>query len=408
MNLKTNHYNIIINGAGMVGASLACVLGRAGYRVLLIENRPLSALYPKDDYGLRVSAFTPSSKHWLAHAGAWKQIANSARITPFLKMNVWDAAGNGQLTFDANNSDSIALGWIIDNAVVQAALLDQLPTLEQVTVLDNTRFVSYHHQDQCVCLTTTLGESFTADLLIGADGASSQVRTFAGIASTSWSYDQKTIVGQVQVEKPHHQSCWQRFLDTGPVALLPLAEGRASLAWHTTPQEADRLLALPVAQFSDELSAALEWRLGQVTPIAELGAYPLRLNHAKEYIKPQIALAGDAAHVIHPLAGLGVNLGFLDAATLAEELINSKKTGVFAGDAHVLQRYQRRRKTHNLIVMGSMDIFKRISTSSVVPIKIVRNLGLTWVDQLSPAKKLMMRFAMGTLGDIPTLAKEVV
>ncbi|MHC5226426.1 UbiH/UbiF/VisC/COQ6 family ubiquinone biosynthesis hydroxylase [Ignatzschineria sp. LJL83] len=397
--------DVIINGAGLVGSSIAIGLAKAGLKVLVIEFHPLEKLYPKDDYGLRVSAFTPSSKKWLEYVDAWDGLMHTGKITPFLHMHVWDEGGKGELTFDAAGTGSDALGWIMDNEATQGVLIDRALKLENITILDNTKLESFERVGDEVEVQLSNGDQYVTELIVGADGGRSMVRDWANIPTTGWSYGQKTIVGQVRPEKSHDNTCWQRFLDNGPLALLPLNDGRCSLAWHTTYEEADELLALDPKEFSDRLSEGFQWKFGRIEIAGDLGAYPLRLNHAQTYVRENFALAGDAAHSIHPLAGLGVNIGYLDSATLVEELINAKKAGISLGDLTMLKRYEKRRKAHNMLIMGSMDLFKRSSTSQSKFVKGVRNLGLSTMDKVPFAKRKLARIAMGYYGDIPSFVK---
>ena len=401
----SNRFDVIINGAGLVGSSIAIGLAKAGFKVLVIEFHPLEKLYPQDDYGLRVSAFTPSSKKWLEYVDAWDGLQHTGRITPFLHMHVWDEGGMGEFTFDAVGTGSDALGWIMDNEATQGVLIDRALQLDNITILDNTKLESFEKIADDVCVTLSNGDQYVTELIVGADGGRSMVRDWANIPTTGWSYGQKTIVGQVRPEKSHDNTCWQRFLDNGPLALLPLNDGRCSLAWHTTYEEADELLALDPEAFSDRLSEGFQWKFGRIEIAGKLGAYPLRLNHAQTYVRENFALAGDAAHSIHPLAGLGVNIGYLDSATLVEELINAKKAGISLGDLTMLKRYEKRRKAHNMLIMGSMDLFKRSSTSQSKVIKGVRNLGLSATNKLPFVKRKLARMAMGYYGDIPSFVK---
>ncbi len=401
----SNRFDVIINGAGLVGSSIAIGLAKAGFKVLVIEFHPLEKLYPQDDYGLRVSAFTPSSKKWLEYVDAWDGLQHTGRITPFLHMHVWDEGGMGELTFDAAGTGSDALGWIMDNEATQGVLIDRALKLDNITILDHTKLESFERVGTDVEVTLSNGDQYVTELIIGADGGRSMVRDWANIPTTGWSYGQKTIVGQVRPEKSHENTCWQRFLDNGPLALLPLNDGRCSLAWHTTYEEADELLALDPETFSDRLSEGLQWKFGRIEIAGKLGAYPLRLNHAQTYVRENFALAGDAAHSIHPLAGLGVNIGYLDSATLVEELMNAKKAGISLGDLTMLKRYEKRRKAHNMLIMGSMDLFKRSSTSQSKVVKGARNLGLSAANKLPFVKRKLARMAMGYYGDIPSFVK---
>lgn len=398
-------FDVIINGAGLVGSSIGLALASAGLQVLIVEYAPIEKLYPKDDYGLRVSAFTPSSRKWLEHVGVWDQLLHSGRMTPFLHMYVWDGSGSGALQFDADGTGSDALGWILDNEATQGALIDRVKMHQNIVLMDQSKLVRFENFANHVVVYTEKGEAFQAELVVGADGGRSLIRDWAGIACTGWSYGQKTIVGQVKPERGHDNTCWQKFTTNGPVALLPLNDGRCSLAWHTTHQEADELLALDRETFSRRLTEAFDGRFGNIEANWSLGAFPLRLNHARNYYRDHFVLAGDAAHNIHPLAGLGVNIGFLDAATLVEELINARNDGIALYDESVLKRYEKRRKKHNLLVMGAMDAFKRSGGSDHFLVNKIRNIGLSLADKVPFGKRELARFAMGYYGDVPKFVK---
>ncbi len=398
-------FDVVINGAGLVGSSIALALAAANFKVLIVEFAPIEKLYPKDDYGLRVSAFTPSSRKWLEYVGVWDQLLHSGRMTPFLHMHVWDAAGDGALQLDADGTGSDALGWILDNEATQGALLDRVKTESNITLLDNCKLVDFENIVGGVIVQVSTGEKFETELVIGADGGRSLIRDWANIPSTGWSYGQKTIVGQVKPERSHDNTCWQKFDKNGPVALLPLNDGRCSLAWHTTPQEADELLALDSEEFGRRLTEAFNGRFGKIEADWKLGAFPLRLNHARHYYRNHFVLAGDAAHNIHPLAGLGVNIGFLDAATLAEELMDARQQGLNLSDEVVLSKYEKRRKKHNMLIMGAMDVFKRSGGSDNFVMNKLRNVGLTVADKFPLGKRELAKFAMGYYGDIPKFIK---
>ena len=398
-------FDVIINGAGLVGSSIGLALAESGFKVLIVEFAPIEKLYPKDDYGLRVSAFTPTSRKWLEHVGVWDNLLHSGRMTPFLHMHVWDGSGDGALQFDADGTGSDALGWILDNEATQGALLDRVKVEANITLLDQRKLVSFENTANGVIVQTDDGEKYEAELVVGADGGRSLIRDWANIPCTGWSYGQKTIVGQVKPERGHDNTCWQKFTTNGPVALLPLNDGRCSLAWHTTHQEADELLALDRDEFSRRLTEAFGGRFGNIEASWSLGAFPLRLNHARQYYRDHFVLAGDAAHNIHPLAGLGVNIGFLDAATLVEELMNARQQGLNLSDDAVLKQYEKRRKKHNMLIMGAMDLFKRSGGSDHFVMNKLRNIGLTVADKLPFGKREMAKFAMGYYGDVPKFVK---
>ncbi|HRD48190.1 MAG: UbiH/UbiF/VisC/COQ6 family ubiquinone biosynthesis hydroxylase [Candidatus Competibacter sp.] len=405
MHTNNTDYDLIIAGGGMVGSALACALGQSDLKIALLEGLPLERIRPGDDLDARVSAISRASQRIFAAVGAWDGMT-AWRVSPFREMRVWDAGGFGQIHFDSAAIGEPLLGWIIENRVIQHALLErarQLPAvdllcpaaLEAIQALDNDRWRVQLNDER----------AFTTRLLVGADGAQSKVRHWAGINTGGWKYDQSAVVANVRSAKPHQETAWQRFLPTGPLAFLPLHDGRCSIVWATAPEQADALLALDDAAFADALAATFDGRLGAIVDVGSRAAFPLRLQHAHAYVRPGIALIGDAAHVVHPLAGQGVNLGLLDAATLAEVLLEAIATGHDIGSLRVLRRYERWRKGDNLLMMGVMDGFKRLFGASLPPVQWLRNLGMSLTDAAGPLKNLIARRAMGLEGDLPRLAR---
>ncbi len=248
------------------------------------------------------------------------------------------------------------------------------------------------------------GRTLSARLIVAADGADSRVRAMAGIATQGWRYDQQGVVATVTPQRSHRDTAWQRFLPEGPLAFLPLGEGRCSIVWSTSPAQAARLLALDEGAFCKELSSASEGVMGDIVASGPRAAFPLRLQHARDYVRPRLALIGDAAHCVHPLAGQGVNLGLLDAAALAEVLRDAQLAGRDIGALKTLRRYERWRKGDNLLMMGVMDGFKRLFGTAWSPLRLARNAGLSFTDRLQPVKDFIMRRAMGLEGDLPRLA----
>ncbi|MDX1253090.1 MAG: UbiH/UbiF/VisC/COQ6 family ubiquinone biosynthesis hydroxylase [Gammaproteobacteria bacterium] len=402
-------YDIVITGAGMVGAALACALGSSGLRIAVIEAQPLPAeIHPGDEYDLRVSAITRASQRIFESMGAWDSM-RARRVSPFRDMHVWDATGNGEIHFDSAEIGEDTLGHIIENRVIQLALLERMRALDNVELILPARLMEFATHTDSVELRLDDGRCLTARLAVGADGAESHLRRLAGIATRGWKYQQKALVATVQTELPHRETAWQRFLPTGPLAFLPLADGRSSIVWSTTPEQADALLAMDERSFLAELERAFDAKLGRM--IASPGpraAFPLRLQHATAYTALRIALIGDAAHIIHPLAGQGVNLGLLDAATLAEVVLDAQRAGKDIGALATLRRYERRRKGGNLAMMAAMDGFKRLFGNDLVPLKLLRNIGLNLTNAATPVKNVIVRHAMGLSGDLPRMARRCV
>ena len=337
----------------------------------------------------------------------WDGIA-ARRVSPYRDMRVWDGSGTGSVHFSAASVHAEVLGHIVENRVVQDALLDRLHD-SQIGLLGSARLEQLRRSGDGWLLTLADGRELRAPLLVAADGANSAVRRLAGCATREWDYLHHAIVTSVRCERAHQATAWQRFTDDGPLAFLPLArqgdEHWCSIVWSTVPAEAERLMALDDEAFRHELGKAFEWRLGQVTAVDPRICIPLRQRHAKRYVESGLALIGDAAHSIHPLAGQGVNLGFLDAAVLAEVLLHALQRGEQANDVRVLSRYERRRMPHNLAMMAAMEGFERLFQADPLPLRLLRNSGLNWVDELPDAKALFVRRALGLAGDLPALAQ---
>ena len=400
-------YDLIIAGGGMVGSALACALGRSDLRIALLEGALLERIRPTEDLDIRVSAIGRASQRIFAAVGAWDGMTDW-RVSPFRDMRVWDAGGFGQIHFDSASIGEPSLGWIVENRVIQFALLERARQLPAVELLCPATLEAAHPLDGPIWrVRLSDGREFTTRLLVGADGAQSKVRQLAGIDTNGWQYDQKAVVANVRTAEPHQETAWQRFLPTGPLAFLPLHDGRCSIVWSTTPDRADSLLTLDEYDFGRALGEAFEWRLGSIVQVGARSAFPLRLQHARSYVNPGLALIGDAAHVVHPLAGQGVNLGLLDAAALAEVIADAVAEHREIGSLKVLRRYERWRKGDNLLMLSAMDGFKRLFGTSLPPVRLLRNIGLNLTDAMDPIKNMIARRAMGLAGDLPRLARTV-
>ncbi len=402
--------DLVIVGAGMVGSALALALKDSGLEILLIDGSPMS-VKPFDvaaAFEPRVSALSMASQRILERVGAWSGI-EARRTSPYGEMQVWDGSGTGHIHFSAASVHAEVLGHIVENRVVQDALLEQLHDSE-LGLLADARLEQLRHSGDDWLLTLADGREVRTPLVIAADGANSAVRRLAGCATREWDYLHHAIVTSVRCTKPHQRTAWQRFTDDGPLAFLPLAtqdgdENWCSIVWSTTPTQAERLMALDDSEFCRELGKAFEWRLGDVLQADPRVCIPLRQRHAKRYIEPGLALIGDAAHTIHPLAGQGVNLGFLDAAVLAEVLLHAVARGENIADERVLSRFERRRMPHNLGMMAAMEGFQRLFQADPLPVRWLRNSGLNLVDGLAEGKAMFVRQALGLSGDLPALAK---
>lgn len=397
--------DVAIIGAGMVGATLACCLAESGRRVALVEAAPPPRDWPAGSVDVRVSALTAASRQIFLRLGVWSTMTGLG-VSPFSRMQVWDAGGSGSIRFDAADIGEPQLGHIVENRIMQRALLARAREIGGIALHCPASLASLTPNPASIRIGLSDGTVLEARLVVGADGATSRVRQLAGIDTRGWGYDQHALVATVTTGRSHEETAWQRFLPHGPLAFLPLRDGRSSIVWSTDPARAERLLRLPDAEFMGQLAEAFDWRLGAVTAVEGRAAFPLRLQHAVSYIAPRVALIGDAAHVIHPLAGQGVNLGLLDAAALAETVHDAAVAGGDIGAPRVLRRYERWRKGDNLQMMLAMDGFKRLFGSGMPPLRLARNLGLDLADAATPLKNAIIRRAMGLRGDLPRLARQ--
>lgn len=402
MNSKAQYESdIVIAGAGMVGAALACALGEAGFRVAVVEVREPRRQWPADEIDNRVSALTRASQQLLANLGVWTRVTALGGAA-YQHMHVWDRPGIGEIHFDAAAIGEPDLGHIVENRCIQLALWERMEAIETIDIRcpASTKALTPHG------LELESGEQLVAPLVVAADGGRSKVRDLAGIAVSVRSFEQLALVATVRVSQGHDRTAWQRFLPTGPLAFLPVdTTDRCSIVWSTTPAEADRLMALDDNAFCRELGQAIDYRLGAVTETGPRATFPLRSQLANHTVEQGLALVGDAAHTIHPLAGQGVNLGFLDAGELARVLITARDHGHHVGDYQQLRRYERARKGETVAVMRAMEGFNHLFSNNSRPLGLVRNFGLRVTDTITPVKSALIRRAMGLSEDLPPLAR---
>jgi 2-octaprenylphenol hydroxylase len=399
-----SQFDVVIVGAGIAGSALAASLAGQGLAIALVEARPLQAPalplgLELDDFDQRVSALTPRSGQLLEKLGAWTAIAQY-RLCTYHHMTVWDADGTGQVEFDRSEVGAPALGDIVENRAIVAALLPLIEAAGDITALSPASLETcVRIEDERLQLTLADGDVVETKLLVAADGALSAVRSLMGFQTREWDYGHRGLVATVEFANSHQSTAWQRFMPTGPLALLPLngPPGRhfCSIVWSMDEHLVDDLLALDDAAFCLELERASERRLGAVLGCSSRAAFPLRQRHAVDYVQPGVALIGDAAHTIHPLAGQGINLGLQDVAVLAEEILAGVATGASPGQIELLRRYQRRRKGENLLMMAAMDGLKRLFEQDALPVRWLRNAGMRGVNRMSPLKQQLMRHAMG-------------
>mgnify|MGYP003605760949 CR=1 FL=1 len=385
--------DVAVVGGGMVGAAAALALARAGFTVALLEARAPTPWRAEDEVDLRVVGLAPSSIELLDDMDVWTSIRES-RVGPYAHMHVWDAASGAAIDFDAADEGRAWLGHIVENRLVQWTLWQAL-LAAGVHCRCPAEVVRHEVRADLVHLVLADGDELAARLLLVADGADSPLRMQAGIAVRGHDYGQRAVVAHVATARPHAQTAWQRFLPSGPLALLPLDDGRSSIVWSLPEDEAARVLALDDAAFCHALGVACDFRLGPILATTARAAFPLRLRLAERYQSERLALLGDAAHTVHPLAGQGVNLGLRDVAELREVLLAARVAGTDIGASHVLRRYARRRRSADTLDALGFDALARIYAWRAPPLVAARALGVRFIDRCLPLKRRLAAHAAG-------------
>ena len=399
-------FDIVIVGGGAVGSAVASLLGqitktvqgvKQQLKIALIETSEPPQFNPSQ-VDPRVAALTEKTRLIFEQIGIWQQLVDR-RVCAYRAMNVWDAEGTGRITFDCQQVQQPNLGHIVENSALVSTLIDHLKQQPNIKLYCPANIVDFQLKQDAITLTLNNHSVLSAQLLIAADGANSAVREHFQFATKQWDYAQHAIVTTITTEKPNQRTAWQCFMPTGPLAFLPLNnigdDHCCSIVWSQDTTEAERLMALEDDQFCQQLSRASEYCLGEVLKIEKRHLIPLRQSHATDYVMPRVALIGDAAHSIHPLAGQGVNLGFSDAQVLAEEIAKAFARDLDLGDESVLKPYQRRRKPENLATMAAMEGFKRLFGSQNSTLRLLRNYGLSAINGLGAIKNKLVKQAMG-------------
>ena len=404
-------FDVLIVGGGPVGGTAAALLGRATsaerapLKIGLLEPRRAPGPARDAPLDLRVSAFSRASERVLTTAGAWPAIAGQ-RISPYERMRVWHESVSptspDALVFDAAEVGEPNLGYIIETRLVQHALLD---AAEQAGArIMNAELAAVQVGEDHVTVGTSEGP-FTTKLIVGADGAQSAVRAAVGLTAETSGYQQMAIVANVATSRLHERTAWQRFLRTGTLAFLPLSEGStSSIVWSADDDVATALLALSPEAFAGELNTASDLALGETRLLSERLSFPLRRLAAHRYVAHRCALIGDAAHVVHPLAGQGVNLGILDAAALTDLIITARREREDPGALRLLRRYERWRKTETTLMSTAIDTFDRTLAHGTGPLSRLAQRGLGWVNRNQELKRFFIRRALGTAGELPSAA----
>jgi 2-octaprenylphenol hydroxylase len=399
-----NQFDVVIIGAGIVGATVACALGESGVRVALVEARPFAVDAVDGVRDARVFAITRASQRIFEALGVWKRII-ARDAYPFREMEVWDAGGTGVIHFDCADIGEPCLGHMIEPSIIHAALLERLRSQTAVTLFCPAQFRDITLDKTEVSVSLDEGTTLNAALIVAADGARSPLRERLGIPTRVHDYRQSSLVARVATEFPHQATARQRFLPGGPLAFLPMEESWCSIVWTLPTSEAADMVALERDAFHAALGQAFDFRLGRIVDSERREVWPLTRLHAEHYVRERAALIGDAAHAIHPLAGQGVNLGLLDAAALAEVVLAARSRGGDPGAMPVLRRYERWRRGDNQLMMSAMDGFNVLFGNEMGPVRWLRNFGLAMVNAAGPAKDLLMRHAAGLAGDLPALAR---
>ncbi|MBD8899453.1 UbiH/UbiF/VisC/COQ6 family ubiquinone biosynthesis hydroxylase [Rhodanobacter sp. DHG33] len=385
--------DVAVVGGGMVGAAAALALAKAGFATALLEARAPQPWNATDEVDLRVVGLAPSSIALLDGLGVWTSIRES-RSGPYSHMHVWDGESGAAIDFDAADEGRDLLGHIVENSLVQWELWQALQSAG-VRRLCPAEVRGFEAREDRVTLELAGGESLSARLLVAADGAASPLRDMAGIGTRGHDYAQRAVVAHVVTERAHERTAWQRFLPTGPLALLPLADGRSSIVWSLPEDEAQRVLALDDAGFMQALGVASDFRLGRIVSTTKRAAFPLRLQLAESYQAERFVLLGDAAHAVHPLAGQGVNLGLRDVAELRDALVEAHDAGRDFAAPHVLRRYARRRRSADTLDARGFDALARIYAWQAPPLVAARGIGVRLLDRLAPLKRRIARHAAG-------------
>ena len=401
MSKQTLQVDVVFVGAGMVGLTLANLLTMQGKTLAIIDRSDAPEFDFNQPYDSRVTAVSPGSKAIFEYVDAWSS-TQKKRVTAFDSMVVWDAGGSAKINFSAHDTNHANLGYIVENVVIQSSLHEILQQQENVHWLVPAAVGNVVVHDEYIEVVLDNNQVVTAKLLVGADGHRSSVRKFAEISYAEKEYQQQGIVARVQTQHAHQSTAWQCFLSTGSLAFLPLNNGECSIVWSVSDEYANELMELGKHEFAQALTRASDLQLGNVSLCSKRASFPLVSGQAEAMVQPRIALVGDAAHALHPLAGQGANLGFTDAAVLADVLDNTERD---IGSYKVLRKYERARVGETQIMQRAMDAFVATFGSDAAAVITARNLALNTADRIQPLKKFFMIHAMGLNKDRPVFAR---
>lgn len=399
--------DIVIGGGGMVGLTLGIALARSGFSVAVVDPLPRDTVLDATFDG-RVSALSQASVRMLDALGVWPLLEKDAQ--PINEILVTDAPASRtasalSLHFDSREAGA-PLGELVENRHIRASLFTTAGQVANLSILPSAGVRTLSDNGARIGATLTTGETIDAGLVVAADGRESAMREQMGIGTVGWDYDQFGIVATVEHERPHSGVAYEHFLPAGPFAILPMTGNRSSLVWTERKALAPIMMRLPDEEFDSEVATRFGGHLGRTKVVGPRWSYPLKLHLARAYVRPRFALAGDAAHGIHPLAGQGLNLGFKDAAALADVLTDAARLGLDIGALDVLVRYERWRRFDGFALAAATDTFNRLFSNDLAPLRLVRDLGLGLVDRMGPVRRFFMRHAGGEIGKLPTLMQK--
>lgn len=383
---------VAVVGGGMVGAAAALGLAQQGIQVGVIEHQAPEAFVSDSQPDIRISAISSASVGLLKSLGVWDNVL-ARRAHPYRRLETWEWE-RAHVSFDAAELGLPELGFMVENNVLQRVLWEALEAHPNIALHCPARLRQIHRQAVGWTLEFEDGDSLNSEMIIGADGANSQIRTWAGIGVHAWQYRQACMLITVKCAFEPGDSTWQHFTPTGPHAFLPLFDNWASLVWYDTPARIRQLQAMNMFQLQKAIASAFPQRLGDVTPVAS-GAFPLTRRHALQYVQPGLVLIGDAAHTIHPLAGQGVNLGYRDVDALLDVLIKARSHAEAWSSEAILKRYQLRRQADNALMQCGMDLFYAGFSNTLGPLRVVRNIGLMAAERAGGLKRKALKYALG-------------
>lgn len=403
MKPQSLHTDVTIIGGGMVGLALGIALTQAGVNTCIIERENLDdQLVPEFDG--RVSAISLGSIRVLSAIGAWNYMQDNAQ--PIHDIRVVDGYTTAHAHYNYKDVGKEPVGHMVENRHIRIGLVKRAREMNELKLLTSTKVKSITRESQKATVELEDGSIITSGLLVAADGKRSAVRAQAGITAREMGYNQTAIVCTIDHELPHEALALERFLPAGPFAALPMKGNRSAIVWSETPERAKNYMAMDKDAFDAEIAKRLGDYLGKISTTGKRFSYPLFLVLASRYTDTRLALAGDAAHGIHPVAGQGVNVGFRDVAVLAELIEQAKKSGLDVGSESLLKHYERWRRFDISSMSAVTDGITRLFSNDIMPVRLMRDAGLRLVNRIPPLKRLFMRHAMGLLGDIPPLMQE--